>query len=89
MKKPGAPLGNKNAVKEKVITEALRRVVIQNPDKLKIACLKMLEKAEEGDIAAFREITDRLDGKAVQAIEGTGEGGQFTVIFTPSDAKVL
>jgi hypothetical protein len=30
---------------------------------------KLAEKAEQGDIQATREIGDRLDGKAVQAIE--------------------
>jgi hypothetical protein len=30
---------------------------------------KLAEKAEQGDIQAIREIGDRLDGKAVQAIE--------------------
>ena len=30
---------------------------------------KLAEKAEQGDIQAIREVGDRLDGKAVQAIE--------------------
>jgi hypothetical protein len=30
---------------------------------------KLADKAEQGDIQAIREIADRLDGRAVQAIE--------------------
>jgi hypothetical protein len=31
---------------------------------------KVWEKAMEGDMQAFKEITDRIDGKAVQPIAG-------------------
>jgi ribosomal protein L17 len=30
----------------------------------------LIEKATEGDMAAIKEVIDRTDGKAVQAIEG-------------------
>ena len=30
---------------------------------------KLVEKAEEGDLAAIREIADRLDGKSVQMLD--------------------
>jgi hypothetical protein len=30
---------------------------------------KLLDKAEQGDLQAIREVMDRLDGKPVQAIE--------------------
>ena len=67
----GAPEGNQNATKDRrMITDALRRAAAQSPNKLKNACEKLLDKAEEGDIMAFREIADRLDGKPTQAIEG-------------------
>ena len=29
----------------------------------------MIEKAEEGDIRAIRELADRLDGKPMQAVD--------------------
>jgi ribosomal protein L17 len=34
---------------------------------------KLIERAEEGDLAAIREIADRLDGKPAQVIERLGE----------------
>lgn len=65
-----APPGNKFAAKQnRVITDTLRRVVAQNPDKVRIACEKALDKAAEGDLQTFREIADRLDGKPTQSVE--------------------
>jgi len=72
----GAPEGNKNAVKEtRLITNALRRVVVQSPDKLKKACEKVLADAVDGNLAAFTVIADRLDGKPAQTniLEGNDE----------------
>lgn len=66
----GAPEGNQNAVKERrMVTDALRRAAAQNPNKLRNACLKVLENAENGDLAAFKEIADRLDGKPLQSVD--------------------
>lgn len=70
----GAPQGNKNATKDKrLITEALRRAVVQGPEKLKKACEKLLDNASEGDLGAFREIADRLDGKPSQGVTVGGD----------------
>lgn len=79
-----APEGNTNATKQhRVITDTLRRVVAQNPEKVRIACEKFLDKASEGDLAAFKEITDRLDGKVPQATEISGpEGGPVQAKLT-------
>lgn len=70
----GAPEGNKNAVKEKrLITSALNRAVVQNPDKLANACMKVLEDAENGSLASLSFIADRLDGKPAQAVIHQGD----------------
>lgn len=53
--------------------ETLRRVAAQNPDKLRKIAEKLYDQAEQGDIAAIREIGDRLDGKAAQTIQGDDE----------------
>lgn len=37
----------------------------------------LIAKGKEGDVAALKEIGDRLDGKAVQAI--TGEDGPLQI----------
>ena len=63
----GAPLGNKNGTKNKPFLDALRRSIAQNPQKLRNAADKVLEKAEEGEPWAVNFLADRTDGKAVQA----------------------
>ena len=68
----GAPKGNQNGVKQnRLITDALRRVVTQSPEKLKKACEKVLEDAQEGNLYALSFIADRLDGKPSQSVDMT------------------
>jgi len=68
--KVGAPEGNKNATKEKrIVSDILRRVVTQNPDKIRQACIKLLDAAAEGKLPEFRELFDRLEGKPAQSVE--------------------
>lgn len=70
----GAPQGNTNGKKEnRLITDALRRVVTQSPEKLRLACEKILNDAAEGNIAAFNVISDRLDGKPAQSVTVSGD----------------
>lgn len=70
----GAPKGNTNARKEnRLITDELRRVCTQSPEKLKKACEKVLENAVEGNLGAFSVIADRLEGKPAQALIHQGD----------------
>ena len=63
----GAPKGNTNASRDnRVITNALNRAVVQNPDKLRDACEKVIDEAAEGNLAAFSFIADRLEGRPAQ-----------------------
>lgn len=64
------PLGRKA---DKQIRDALLGALRQNPERLKRAAEKIWDKAEEGDLASFKEIADRIDGKAVQPISGDDE----------------
>ena len=77
----GAPEGNTNAAKDsRLITNALRRVVTQSPDKLRAACEKVLEDAQNGNLAAFNVIADRLDGKPPQSLDiGNKDGESFDI----------
>lgn len=69
--KAGAPIGNKNATKNKAWDEALRRAIVQDDGKrLRAAAEKLLDKAAEGEMFAIKELADRLDGKAAQTISG-------------------
>lgn len=68
--KVGPPEGNQNAARQqREVTNALRRAVAQNPNKLKKACEKVLDEAQNGNLAAFNVIADRLDGKPIQAVD--------------------
>ncbi len=40
-----------------------------------IVAAKLVELAEDGDMSAIKEITDRIDGKAMQAVEHSGPLG--------------
>jgi hypothetical protein len=86
-----APEGNKNATKNKYWSDALRKYITQNPSELEKAAEAIFAKAKEGDVQAIKEIGDRLEGKAVQRVEGSGEGGEFehnlTVKLIAASAK--
>lgn len=52
----------------------MRRALLANDgEKLRSIAEKLIEKAEGGDVSALREIGDRLDGKAKQQIEVSGD----------------
>ena len=68
-----APLGNKNAVKNRPWADAINRAVLANDGRrLRAIAEKLLVLAEAGDVSALRELGDRLDGKPKQQIEATG-----------------
>jgi len=82
-----APLGNKYAARgnrSQIVGDALRRVAKQNPKRLRAMCEKLLSKAEEGDVQAFKEFRDSLDGKPMQAITGS-DGGPIQVRLSKKD----
>jgi hypothetical protein len=69
----GAPLGNRNASKNKTWEDTLRRALLAEDGKmLRAAADALVAKAVYGDVGALKEIGDRLDGKPVQAI-GIGQ----------------
>lgn len=73
----GAPLGNRNATKNKPFADAINRAIAQDDGKrLRDIAEKLLTMAAGGEIQAIKELADRTDGKAMQAIEASGpEGG--------------
>jgi hypothetical protein len=85
----GAPKGNTNGAKDKrLITDELRRVVTQGPEKLKKACKALLENAANGDIASFNVIADRLDGKPAQSLTVGGDN-ENPLLIEPSAKDVI
>jgi hypothetical protein len=63
----GRPIGSTN--REKPFNDALRIALRGDPLRLRRIAERLAEKAEEGDLAAIRELADRLDGKPAQVID--------------------
>ena len=75
-KKPsGGQKANENAAKRGAFVALLRRKITQDPKKLDRIADTLFKMAEEGDMAAIKEISDRLDGKAIAAVEMSGPDG--------------
>jgi hypothetical protein len=75
-------MGNPNpsgAKPDKLIRDALKAAIRQDPKKLKKMAEAIIDKACEGDTAAFKEVADRIDGKVAQAIVNDDEN-PFVVI---------
>jgi hypothetical protein len=72
----GAPIGNKNGTKGKLFYEQLRKISVQQPDRLRNVAETLFSAAELGEPWAVRELIDRFDGKAVQQTELTGADGE-------------
>lgn len=71
-----APLGNRNATKNKPFAEAINRAIAQDDGvRLRAIAEKLLSMAAEGEIQAIKELADRTDGKAMQAVEASGPNG--------------
>lgn len=63
------------ATKGKIWRDAIRRAVQGDKGRIDRLAQQLVAKAEEGDMAALKEIGDRLDGKPKQQIDqhNTGE----------------
>lgn len=72
----GAPIGNQNAREGRIWRDTLRRALLAEDGKnLRKIADALVAKAADGDVAAIKEIGDRVDGKAVQSVELTGADG--------------
>ncbi len=75
-KNPGGGKGQ-----DKIWSDALRRAVMRRSDtdkakkRIEVMADKCARMAESGDMAAIREIGDRLDGRSPQYSEIAGAGG--------------
>jgi hypothetical protein len=70
----GAPVGNQNAAKSRVFSDALRRAIAQDDGKrIRDAAEKMLDLAAQGEPWAVREVFDRLEGKPAQGVTVSGD----------------
>lgn len=81
MAERGGQPGNKNATKNRPITEAITRVLLANDgEKLRALAESLVARAIESDTRAAVEVNDRIEGKVPQAVIGPGDAGEHTVI---------
>jgi hypothetical protein len=60
--------------REKPFRDELRKIALtEERRRLATAAKKLFDRADQGDVAAIKEIGDRLDGKVPQAIVGDEE----------------
>lgn len=76
----GAPVGNTNAVKAKRWTQAIDRALEARSKRDGIEALddlaeRLLKNCEMGDMAALKELGDRLEGKPMQSTTVANEDG--------------
>ena len=63
----GRPIGSLN--RQRPFNQALLIELRSNPVALRRIAAKLIERAEEGELVAIREIADRLDGKPTQVTD--------------------
>ena len=83
----GAPKGNQNRRKDKLIEAALRRQLVQDPEKaLKIAD-KMIELAMAGDTTAATYVRDSVDGKPHQSVDVEHDIGENLAMINKEELR--
>lgn len=69
-----APIGNQNASKKtRMLGEALKRILVQNPEEAEAVARKTLEAAKAGEAWAQALIYERVDGRLPQPVIGDDE----------------
>jgi hypothetical protein len=72
--KPGQSGNPSGRPKRKPITEGLQRLFAKLSDEdVEEYNQALFKKAAQGDVAAYKEVSDRVEGKIPQAIGGTDE----------------
>jgi hypothetical protein len=84
----GAPLGNQNARKGKLWTQAIERALDKRSAAGRLAALddiaeKLLSLAEQGEMAALKELGDRIEGKPTERVELSGPDGPIDIRSLP------
>jgi hypothetical protein len=70
----GAPVGNTNgAKKNRLLTDALKRELVQTPEAAVAIAQKLIACAKAGEPWAQALIYERVDGKVPQAVVGDNE----------------
>ena len=76
----GAQPGNQNAAKKnRYISDAIKRKLVQDPERAARIAEKVLTDAEAGNYQAFKELMDRTEGKAPQPIVGDDDSDPISI----------
>jgi hypothetical protein len=87
MAERGAPIGNKNACKNRPWAEAINRVLLANDgEKMRALAERIVGRALEGDVSALKEVGDRVDGKAIQVLAGDSDN---PLVFQEVERKIV
>lgn len=93
MSSVGGQPGNKNASKSRVFEQAFLRALKQRDiehgdgETIRRIADKMIDLALAGDVAAFKEARDTVDGKPAQQLQLAGHDGEkLTVVFESADS---
>lgn len=82
-----AQKGNQNRRKDKLIEAALRRELVQDPEKaLKIA-QKMIQLAIDGDTTAATYVRDSVDGKPHQSVDVEHDVGENLALMNQEELR--
>lgn len=74
----GAPLGNQNARKGRIWSQAIERALAKRSRADQIEAIdamaeKLLALCDQGDLQALKEFGDRMEGKPAQSIAVSGD----------------
>ena len=90
----GAPFGNKNGAKARLIEQALIREIKQRDltagdgETLRMIAAAQVDRALSGEPLAFDRVADRLDGKPAQQVMLQGDADNPLILkFESPDAK--
>ena len=73
--KPGQSGNPSGRNKVKPFREAMQKLVGENAEALRLAAAALMARAHTGDVAALKEVADRLDGKVPASVGGSTELG--------------
>lgn len=68
--------------------EALEEADEAGVPKYKILAKKLIEKANEGDVVAIKELNNRIDGMPAQTVNNNGTITHNVLLDFPTDDKV-
>ena len=77
-----APKGNQNAAKSRLVTDAIRKSIVQNKGvQLRKGVKALMKSFADGEPWAIEQVMNRLEGKPAQAVsvEGAGENGEHLI----------